>query len=75
MDYNTPSIRGLDKIDLAPFAQVKSKYTLFSVYQGFGQALLWIWWFGFKLEPISSDGSAASKNTACFIRGQKWLKK
>jgi len=65
----------LDKIDLAPFAQVKSKYTLFSVYQGFGQALLWIWWFGFKLEPISSDGSAASKKCSLLYKRSKVTQK
>ncbi len=33
------------------------------------------WWFDFKLEPIFTTASAASKNEARLKRGQNCLKK
>jgi len=36
--------------------------------------LTWLWWFGFRLEPISDKDQATAIIVALFKNGQKWHK-
>ena len=37
-------------------------------------SIVWLWWFGFRLKPISGDDRANPEIVADFENGQKWYK-
>ena len=49
-----------------------TKVLFFSAYQVFRQT--WLWWSGFRFEPILANTSATPKNTTYIKGGQKLLK-
>ena len=54
---------------------VMSLQLLIPCVSGIWTRLTWLWWFGFRLEPISGNDRTVPKIVAHSTSGQKWLKK